>query len=70
MKVIILHTSTNSAVPFLCARVVCVCAFWECHALSYTAVFEYLPDVWADAQSECKGETANRLNNLMVCGST
>lgn len=44
----------------------CVRAFfWECHAHGYAAVFEYLPDVWADAQSECKEETVIGHSNLM-----
>lgn len=51
-----------------CSLYVCVC-FGECHAHSYAAVFEYLPNVWADAQSECKEDTVNRHNNLMGCGS-
>lgn len=29
----------------------------ETHAHSKAAVFEFLPDVWADAQSECKDES-------------
>lgn len=59
-RVVRTHTHTHSLPVCVCVRFL-----GECQAHGYAAVFEYLPDVWVDAQSECKEETVIRHNNLV-----